>query len=115
MVCASDQPAALHFHYDLGICAELIEAIPFFFRLPCVLFWWDVDESLHFVAEEAGSQRARSILDFEVKLCAFYGLNVLFAAEAVDEHAAVFPSFPATDRTGVVKLPFDDTGNGAAG
>lgn len=58
VVRASDQPAALHFHYDLSICAEQVEVISFFFGLSGVLLWRDVDEALHFVAEEAGGQRA---------------------------------------------------------
>lgn len=63
VVRASDQPAALHFHYDLSICAEQVEVVSFFFGLSGVLLWRDVDEALHFVAEEAGGQRARGILD----------------------------------------------------
>lgn len=114
VVGASDQLAALYFHHDLSIRAELVEAIPFLLGLLSVLFGRQVDEALHFVAEESGGQLAKGVLNFQVELRALHGLDVFLAAAAIRENAAVFPSLPAADRAGVVKLAFGDASDGAA-
>ena len=113
VVRPSHLPAALHSHYDLRVGAELGEALSVFFGLLCVLLGQDVHEALHCIAEEAGHQRAGSVLDFEVELRALDGLDVPLAAEAVDEHAAAFPGFPAADRAGAVEPALGEAGDGA--